>query len=393
MAITDSIKGILSIKLKPRSDSFTDQFCRILMMKIMMIGTLVVGLNWYSDKVNCIIPGSAGVSGGFVSSACWINGLYIYKDIKFHKNELGYYGIPKKIDHDGLLADNGFAKIPCDSEKKANCIPMEKTFYVQYQYLCFILAVFAAMYYAPYTLFRYCNQDMKSLETALENETSSDIIVDTYFSEHGRSKLKSKLRLAGRILVKVLYIVVCCVAFAVMDNVLLGEFQTFGSDWFGWTKLHNSIAYDYMGKREYPKAGDALLPPFGICDVEEIARDNKVSTENSHRFVCEISQHVLYQYVFVVIWYSIVASIVVSTLGFFQQVTEYLVTTFCVPKLVPGAKSMYKRLSLRECEYLEFMRRQNLGVYSEVIAKLKKDPYYVAKSGGHEEIPMRYDMA
>jgi len=349
----------------------------------MMIGTMIVGLNWYSDKVNCIIPGSAGVSGGFVSSACWINGLYIYKDIRFHKNDLGYYGIPKDINNNGLL--KGVACDTNDKSKIDSCIPMEKTFYVQYQYLTFIMAVFAGMYYAPYTLFRYCNQDLKSLEAAMENDTSADIIIDTYFSEHGASKLKTKLRILGRLLVKILYIVVCVVAFAVVDNVLLGEFKSFGSDWVGWTKLHNSLAYDYMGVREYPKAGDALLPPFGICDVQESAQDNKIVIENSHRFVCEISQHVLYQYCFVIIWYSMVASIVVSTIGLLQQITEHIITALCIPKIVPGAKQMYKRLTLRECEYLEFLRKNNLALYSEVITKLKRLPYYMPKSSGEEK--------
>jgi len=376
MGITDSIKGILSIKLKPRQDSFSDQFCRILMMKIMMIGTLIVGLNWYSDKVNCIIPGSAGIGGGFVSSACWINGLYVYKDIRYHKNDIGYYGIPKDINRDGI-----YKGVTCDTTNTRNkdgCTPMEKTFYVQYQYLTFIMAVFAAIYYAPYTLFRYCNQDIKALEAAMENDTNADIIVDTYFNERGNSKLKTRLRILGRLLVKILYIIVSVVAFATTDKILLGEFRSFGSDWAGWTNLDNSLAYDYMGKREYPKAGDALLPPFGICDVQESAQDNKLVVENTHRFVCEISQHVLYQYVFVIIWFSMVASIVVSTLGLVQQISEHIITGLCVPKIVPGARQMYKKLTLRECEYLEFMRKTNLTIYGEVLQRLKS--YYMPKN-------------
>ena len=60
MAITDSIKAILSVKIKPRHDSYSDQFSRIFMVKVMMIGALLVGLNWYSDKITCIIPGALG---------------------------------------------------------------------------------------------------------------------------------------------------------------------------------------------------------------------------------------------------------------------------------------------------------------------------------------------
>lgn len=34
---------------------------------------------------------------------------------------------------------------------------------------------------------------------------------------------------------------------------------------------------------------------------------------------------------------------------------------------------MYNALTLRECEYLEFIRRKNVPVYGQVIEQLKKD--------------------
>lgn len=171
MAITDSIKQILSVKIKPRHDSYSDQFSRIFMVKVMMIGALLVGLSWYTDKINCIIPGALGVDGGFVSQACWINGLYVFKDIRYHENDIGYYGIPRDINMDGMFED-GTICATTDSSQRRNekCRPMEKTFYLQYQYMTFIMAALAVLYYAPYAFFRLINQDVVSLKGTIKGK-------------------------------------------------------------------------------------------------------------------------------------------------------------------------------------------------------------------------------
>lgn len=169
MAITDSIKQILSVKIKPRHDSYTDQFSRIFMVKVMMIGALLVGLNWYSDKISCIIPGTAEIDGGFVGQACWINGLYVYEEIRYHENEIGYYGIPRDISNDGIYPDGTL----CNSKESDQCRTMEKTFYVQYQYMTFVLAALAVLYYAPYCMFRLINQDIVSLKGSVKGKLNT----------------------------------------------------------------------------------------------------------------------------------------------------------------------------------------------------------------------------
>ena len=45
------IKKLLSIKIKPRKDPYTDQFSRIFMVKMMMLTATVTGLSWAKDKV------------------------------------------------------------------------------------------------------------------------------------------------------------------------------------------------------------------------------------------------------------------------------------------------------------------------------------------------------
>jgi len=375
MAITDSIKQILKINIKPRHDSYSDQFTRIFMVKIMMIGTLLVGLNWYSDKMKCIIPGGAGVDGGFVASACWINGIYIYRDIANH-DDVGYYGIPRDINIDGTLANGDFCPTTDTSHKPTpGCIPLEKTFFLQYQFMTFLLAAFAALYYSPYAIFCLVNQDMVSLKGSVEADqdgSGAETIVNSYFNSAVNTRNKMRLRLLGNVVVKILYIVVTAVGFIVTDSLLLGGFKNYGNAWISWSYLSNSMAYDYMGRREYPKPGNELLPSYGLCEVHEASQDIKHVTSNKHKFVCEVSQHILYQYAFIIIWFCMVASILIACLGLAMHLIDHAITALCFMRGPVEGRRMYRKLTLRECQYLEYVRRKNLPLYGNILQKLKK---------------------
>lgn len=72
--ITSSITHLISIKIKPRHDSITDQYNRIFMVKLCLIASAIIGVNYFNDKVTCIVANSNGMDGGFVGSACWIQG-------------------------------------------------------------------------------------------------------------------------------------------------------------------------------------------------------------------------------------------------------------------------------------------------------------------------------
>ena len=56
--IATDFKSFLTIKLKSRDDNLFDQYSRIFMVKILLVTSMVCGLSWYSDKFNCIIPGT-----------------------------------------------------------------------------------------------------------------------------------------------------------------------------------------------------------------------------------------------------------------------------------------------------------------------------------------------
>ena len=168
MTITDSIKQILSIQIKPRIDSYTDQYSRIFMVKLSMVGALLVGLNWYSDKITCVQPGALGVSEVFVGQACWINGLYIFRELRYRNDEVAYYGMPRDIRMDGVYRDGTLcATFDTSLRFNSKCKPMTKTFYLEFQYMTFVLAGLGVFYYAPYMCFRLVNQDMVSLKLSV----------------------------------------------------------------------------------------------------------------------------------------------------------------------------------------------------------------------------------
>ena len=114
------------------------------------------------------------------------------------------------------------------------------------------------------------------------------------------------------------------------------RFPTIRYEWISWSRLSNEIAYDYTRSRHLIKPGEKLFPTFGICDVLNIGKDVKNELLNKHRFVCEITPNVLYQYVFIVLWVLFVVSIVVSSTGLIMQIADYLITT--APFLSQGSQ-------------------------------------------------------
>ena len=59
MVATD-IKGLLSVTIKSRHDSHSDQYNRIFMVKLMLVSSLVMGISWFQDSITCIVPGECG---------------------------------------------------------------------------------------------------------------------------------------------------------------------------------------------------------------------------------------------------------------------------------------------------------------------------------------------
>jgi len=379
MVATD-IKGMLSISIKSRHDSHSDQYNRIFMVKLLLVCTLVMGISWYSDSISCIIPDAHKIDGGFVSSTCWIQGVYIYKELRARVDEVAYFGIPKDIDFDGILEDSKDKELcpmqpKLSSQKKEGCRPMHKTFFIQYQYFPFLIAALAIIFYLPYLLFRAVNNDLISLKDNVkgDGDDKAEKITKYYFSQKTNPNRNNAGRVLGNILVKILYLVANVVTLTGLDRLLNYEYVGYGNAWLKWTRLSNTVQYDYMGMRDHPKPGNMLLPPFGYCEVHASARDIKESYANKHKFVCELSQNILYQYALVVLWFALIVGIVVSCIGLIMLIIHYAIGVFGIKADGPIAKRIFKTLSFRELEYLEFIRKRDIALYGEILDNLKKD--------------------
>lgn len=297
-------------------------------------------------------------------------GFYIYRNMPMSKGSMAYYGIPRNLDEDGVLPDGSL----CKSSATPKCEPLEKLFYLQYQWFPFYIAIIGFLYYMPYILFRYVNTDLISLKTSIKAvEVDIDGIVKNYFNYQINPPMRMRLRMLGNLFCKVCYLIVNVIAFVSTDSLLNGDFKRYGTEWINWSKQSNTKAYDYTSGRQRYKPGEIMLPTFGFCEVLELSKDVKHHLFNTHKFVCEISQNVLYQYVLIVLWFLFILGMVISCIGLIVQLVDHLVTITCFLSQGSQAKRVYQSLTLRECEYLEFIRKKNMPVYGKLIRKLKED--------------------
>jgi len=237
-----------------------------------------------------------------------------------------------------------------------------------------LIAALAMMYYIPYIAFKTVNKDLISLKDTLKKKTSdAGKIAKYYFIRRNTSKRVSTSRVLLNILIKILYVVVNFVTFFGLDSILNNEFAGYGNKYVKWSTLNNSIAFDYLGMRDFPKPGNLMLPPFGYCEVYESAKDVKLTIANKHKFVCELSQNILYQYCLIVLWFAIIVGIVVSFIGLILLVVNYVIWMLGIRRSGPTGKKLYKALSLRELEYLEFIRNRDIVIYGEVLEKLRHE--------------------
>ena len=284
--------------------------------------------------------------------------------------DLRYYGLPNALEENGVRFDGSLCKVGEDE----NCTPLEKTFYLQYQWFPFYVAAIGFLFYLPYIFFRYINTDLISLKGTIKAvEVDIGSVVKNYFNYQINPPLRMRLRTIANIGVKICYLLVNIIAFVVTDSLLNGDFRSYGSEWIAWSKGSNEWAYDYTKSRHRIKPGEILLPTFGICDVLEIGKDVKIELLNKHTFVCEISQNVLYQYVLILLWFLYVLGMVISSVGLIMQVVDHLITMACFLSQGSQAKKVYQSLTLRECEYLEYVRKKNMPVYGKLIRKLKEE--------------------
>ena len=180
------------------------------------------------------------------------------------------------------------------------------------------------------------------------------------------------LSLLGNVLCKGLYCMVNIVALLATNACLDGKFLSLGTEMSSWNALDNNAMLDYTATRSTFRAGDRMLPAYGICEVLELAQDVKHSLYNRHKFVCEISQNVLYQYTLFFLWFCLVIGLLISFVGFIWTIVEQWSVAFSSHNEETKAVAKEVALSLRECQYLEYIRKKNYAVYKDLLKNLKE---------------------
>ena len=136
---------------------------------------------------------------------------------------------------------------------------------------------------------------------------------------------------------------------------------------------------------------------MGICEIEETSLNAATMTFNSHLLLCEISTHVLFQYVLIVLWFLFVVSITISIAGLMLQLSGYAMSSIlgslgggeginCVYMGRSSPKKIICRvLTLRESEYLQFIKKKDMVMYGEVLRKLKQQRTDLQGKIAHED--------
>lgn len=260
MVIVQSLKGILSIKIKSRQDGYTDQFNRLLMTKILLISSVIVAVDYFSDKVTCIQSDKSTLSSTFVHEACWINGFFVYKELEDKMEKSAYFGIPKQIDLDGI-SDTGE---PCFTQTLFNtfqgCKPMTKIYYLHYQYMPFYLGALSVLFYLPYLVFRMVNTDLMSLKSSIKDyQSDPDKLIRNYFNYNVNSQSQLRLKIWWNILVKTLYVFFSMITFYLTDFLLFGNFITYGKDYMIYAMTNTTTRHNKISDRLQVKPGIYFL--------------------------------------------------------------------------------------------------------------------------------------
>lgn len=56
---TNAIQDLLKIRIKSRDDGLTDQYNRIIMVKLLAILSLIMTAAWFEESISCMVPGTS----------------------------------------------------------------------------------------------------------------------------------------------------------------------------------------------------------------------------------------------------------------------------------------------------------------------------------------------
>lgn len=262
MDVFRTLKDVMTLKFKPRHDHFSDQFNRIFMTKMLLIASFIMGVDYFSDSVNCMIPGDTKHSNDYFQAACWITGFYVFDEMKYRLDESSFYGIPRRMDFDGISYQTGkLCRTKDIYNKDHDCRPMTRLYYLQFQWMPIYIAALGIFYYLPYVGFRMANVDIVRLkEEVVESAKDTTYITRNYFCYSVNSVDQMRIRVLWNIIVKILYLFFGLSAFYITDHVLLGNYVTYGFDYLNWSEQNNTLKHSPVSKGVRAYAGKVFSP-------------------------------------------------------------------------------------------------------------------------------------
>lgn len=311
--------------------------------------------------------------------------------------------MPKDVELDGIESGGRLCRRFTKGRtgeliEQPECQPLTKIYFVHYQYFPFFIASLGILYYIPYILFRIINSDLISLKSSVKesNDEEDTFRIKQCYFEYGSNGgvFMLRLRVLGTAGVKLIYVIVNLCGFIFTDHILDHRYYNYGVEWMRWSQLNNTFAFDYSGLRNYPKPGNYLLPSMGFCDIDEGSLDKRASLFNHYRIVCEISTHILYQYVLVVLWFLFIASIMISIFGFFHSCLSNisLALNCCMSfRRRKERNPLYRaceNMTVREIEYMRFIREKNLPLYKDILSQIESEKMNSATMQNFNNVPM-----
>lgn len=129
----------------------------------------------------------------------------------------------------------------------------------------FLVAALALLYFLPYIVFKTVNSDLISLKDAVKgDDPDGEKIAEHFFNNRSNPQRNNRFRVLLNIMVKVLYIIANVINFYTLDNLLNGDYRSYGTSWAAWSRLSNTMAHDYMGLRDHPKPGKNEVCIFNL---------------------------------------------------------------------------------------------------------------------------------
>lgn len=119
-------------------------------------------------------------------------------------------------------------------------------------------------------------------------------------------------------------------------------------------------------------SGDKLLPSMGLCEVDESSVTSTDERNNHYLMLCEFSTNVLYQYILIVLWFLFIISFSISVLGLLAYISEQIFPTLWHYSTGSQKQTIYRHITLREIEYLQFIEKKDLVIYGDVLRQLKE---------------------